>query len=329
MAQVERRASERHTYQVFGRRDAVIAWPDSVRPVTERSRPGALVRSRGMHGFTLFDTALGRCAIAWGARRDRRRRAARAATTRPRAGASCARAPTRVDVAAAAGRRARRSSGSPRCSPARPTTSPAIVLDMDARARVPPPRLRRRARDPAGRDELLRRGRGADRRARRARRPSARRSAATRSRSSCPATACSPPTAACAASPRPAGPTRSAACSRSRARPRPRCSSRRPRWTSPASSVGTRPVGEPDEQRAGVVDPGAGARAAGPAHGPVAQRVAGAQRGEARVRRLRRAAPRAARAARPASPRARRAGGRASPRGRAAPAAARRGRPRR
>src|SRR5215213_359703 len=32
------------------------------------SRPTTLVRSTSMHGYALFDTTLGRCAIAWGER---------------------------------------------------------------------------------------------------------------------------------------------------------------------------------------------------------------------------------------------------------------------
>ena len=113
---------ERHTYQLStGRRRRRS--PDSVRPVTHRSRPGALIRSRSMHGLTLFDTELGRCAIAWGPAGSSRS-SCPGATTRPRAAASSAPAPARSTRRR---RRTspRRSTGSAGCSRASPTTSSA------------------------------------------------------------------------------------------------------------------------------------------------------------------------------------------------------------
>ena len=168
-------------------------------------------------GFTLFDTAIGRCGIAWGERgvvgvqlpeaREPRRALACGAGSRTRA------------------RRRRR----PTCS-ARSTPSSALLArrgratstaSRSTWSGVPP--FHRRVYEvaraiPAGRDAVVRRDRGAPRRTRARRAPSGRRSGETRSRSSCRAIACSRPAASWAASPRAAASRRSCACSRSKAR---------------------------------------------------------------------------------------------------------------
>ena len=320
MAQVERRATRviRTMYSTGERRRHSRP---SVRLRTQRSRPAALIRSTGHVRYTLFDTALGRCAHRLG------RGAASSAVELPGSDDAATRRRIRRARArrgrgrAAAGRRGRDRRASPGCSAGAPDDLVGIVLDIDRRARVQPPRLRRRAHDPAGGDaaRTARSRRGSASGA--AARPSARRSAATRSRSSSRAIACSPPTARLRGFSAPGGiDTKRRMLEIEGAAAPGAVLARRGGPRRRRARAARRPA-QPDEQRAGVVDPGAGPRAARPAHRAVEQRVARAQRGERVAGRLGEPRARDARAARPARARARAGGAaRASPRGRAAPA---------
>ena len=167
-------------------------------------------------GFALFDTAIGRCGIAWGDRGVAGAAAPREAARRRRAPGCCGGSPTRREappprevqraldaIAALLRGEAQRPLGRSRST----WRACRRFTAASTRSRAPS----RPARPFYGE----RRARGWARRARRAR--SGRRSAATLSRSSCPATACSRRAARWAASPPTAASRRSSACWPSRA----------------------------------------------------------------------------------------------------------------
>ena len=180
-----------------------------------------------MH-YTLFDTAIGTCGVVWG---EHGLTGVHLPDVESRAHASRSRAPV--------SRRASRAEPPPDVRAAidgivallrgEKRDLREIVLDIDG-----VPAFNRRVYElartiRAGLDADLRRHRACGSAARAPRAPSGRRSGRTRGPSSCPATACWPPTAAWAASRRPAAWTPSAGCWKSKASracgPSRRCSS--------------------------------------------------------------------------------------------------------